>query len=202
MSLPPLTLFTRFSKGEEGSFAIALDFHIEEIAVILGNSYNRICDMTCLSTTSGVPSNLLIPLGFYSANCPKPIKQPEKKSNEINDLYPNLTYPRMYGIMLFETEIQPVLGNTYIMTDRQNLVVDYEDQADWLQDSIVIENVILPQEHDQLIVELEQAVYDNTRDRYDPPSSHIRIVGFAPADSDVVVKRGVNFWTDDDNIFA
>ena len=40
------------------------------------------------------------------------------------------------------------------MTDRQNLVVDYEDQADWLQDSIVIENVILPQAHDQLIVEL------------------------------------------------
>ena len=181
---------------------IALDFHIVVIAVILGNSYNRICDMTCLSTTSGFPSNLLIPLGFYSANCPKPTKQPEKKSNEINDLHPDLTYPRMYGIMLFETEIQPVLGNTYIMTDRQNLVVDYEDQADWLQDSIVIENVILPQEHDQLIVELEQAVYDNTRSMYNPPSSHIRIMGFAPADSDVVVKRGVNFWVDSENIWA
>ena len=88
------------------------------------------------------------------------------------------------------------------MTDRQNLVVDYEDQADWLQDSIVIENVILPQAHDQLIVELEQAVYDNTRSMFNPPSSHIRIAGFAPADSDVTVKRGLNFWTDDDNIFA
>ena len=158
--------------------------------------------MTCQSTTSGIPSNLLIPLGFYLENCPKPTKQPEKKSNEINDLHPDLTYPRMYGIMLFETEIQPVLGNTYIMTDRQNLVVDYEDQADWLQDSIVIENVILPQEHDQLIVELEQAVYDNTRSMYNPPSSHIRIVGYAPADSDTVVKRGHNFWCDDDSIFA
>jgi len=88
------------------------------------------------------------------------------------------------------------------MTDRQNLVVDYEDQADWLQDSIVIENVILPQAHDQLIVELEQAVYDNTRSMFNPPSSHIRIMGFGPADSDVIVKRGVNFWVDSENIFA
>ena len=88
------------------------------------------------------------------------------------------------------------------MANTVNLVVDYEDEADWLQDSIVIENVILPQPHDHLIVELEQAVYDGTRERYDPPSSHIRIVGYAPADSDVTVKRGLNFWTDDDNIFA
>ena len=88
------------------------------------------------------------------------------------------------------------------MTDRQNLVVDYEDQADWLQDSIVIENVIMGQSHDQLIVELEQAVYDNTRSMFNPPSSHIRILGFGPADSDVIVKRGVNFWVDSENIFA
>ena len=88
------------------------------------------------------------------------------------------------------------------MAMKVNLVVDYEDEADWLQDTIIIENVELGQKHDDLIVELEQAVYDNTRDRYDPPSSHIRIVGFSPADSDVVVKKGVNFWTDDDNIFA
>ena len=88
------------------------------------------------------------------------------------------------------------------MADRMNLVVDYEDQADWLQDSIVIENVIMGQDHVQLILELEQAVYDNTRSMYNPPSSHIRIVGYAPADSDVVVKRGVNFWYDDDSIFA
>ena len=88
------------------------------------------------------------------------------------------------------------------MADRMNLVVDYEDQADWLQDSIVIENVISGQNHDQLIVELEQAVYDNTRSMYNPPSSHIRIMGYAPADSDVVVKRGLNFWVDSENIFA
>ena len=88
------------------------------------------------------------------------------------------------------------------MTDRINLVVDYEDEADWLQDSIVIENVTLGRKHEDLIVELEQAVYDGTRERYDPPSSHIRIVGYAPADSDVTVKRGLNFWTDEDNIFA
>ena len=88
------------------------------------------------------------------------------------------------------------------MTDRMNLVVDYEDEADWLQDSVIVENVILPQEHDQLIVELEQAVYDNTRSMYNPPSSHIRITGYAPADSDVVVKRGVNFWVDENSIWA
>ena len=88
------------------------------------------------------------------------------------------------------------------MTDRINLVVDYEDEADWLQDSVIVENVILPQEHDQLIVELEQAVYDNTRSMYNPPSSHIRITGYAPADSDVVVKRGVNFWVDENSIWA
>jgi len=88
------------------------------------------------------------------------------------------------------------------MTDRINLVVDYEDQVDWLQDSIVIENVILPQEHSQLIIELEQAVYDNTRSMYRPPSSHIQIMGYGPADSDVTVKRGVNYWHSDEDIFA
>ena len=88
------------------------------------------------------------------------------------------------------------------MVKKIDLVVDYEDQADWLQDSVVIKDVTLGRKHDDLIVELEQAVYDNTRERYDPPSSHIRIVGYAPADSDTVVKRGHNFWTDDDNIFA
>ena len=81
-------------------------------------------------------------------------------------------------------------------------MVDYEDQVDWLQDSIVIENVILPQEHSQLMIELEQAVYDNTRSMHNPPSSHIQIMGYAPADSDVVVKQGVNYWQSDENIFA
>ena len=88
------------------------------------------------------------------------------------------------------------------MADRMNLVVDFEDQADWLQDSVVVENVILHKDHDQLIVELEQAVYDNTRSMFNPPSSHIRIMGFGPADSDVIVKRGVNYWVDPENIFA
>ena len=94
-----------------------------------------------------------------------------------------------------------ILEETY-MSDRINLVVDYEDQADWLQDSVVIEDVIMGQNHDQLIVELEQAVYDATRSMFNAPSSHIKIMGFGPADSDVVVKHGVNFWTSDENIFA
>ena len=88
------------------------------------------------------------------------------------------------------------------MADKINLVVDYEDQVDWLQDSIVIENVELGQNHYDLIIELEQAVFDNTRDRYNPPSSHIQIMGYSPADSDVVVKKGVNYWHSDENIFA
>ena len=98
-------------------------------------------------------------------------------------------------------KLSPFTGDIY-MAQRMNLVVDYEDQADWLQDSIVIENVIMGQAHDQLIGELEQAVYDNTRSMFNPPSSHIRIMGFSPADSDVIVKRGVNFWTSDENIWA
>ncbi len=88
------------------------------------------------------------------------------------------------------------------MTDRINLRVDYEDQVDWLQDSIIIENVIMPQEHNQLIIELEQAVYDNTRSMYRPPSSHINIVGYSPADSDVTLKIVVNYWYADESILA
>ena len=83
-----------------------------------------------------------------------------------------------------------------------NLMVDYEDRVDWLQDSVVIENVDLSQNHYDLIIELEQAVYDATRFMINPPSSHIQIMGYAPADSNVVVKEGVNFWTSDENIFA
>ena len=86
------------------------------------------------------------------------------------------------------------------MTDRISLRVDYEDQVDWLQDSIIIENVIMPQNHYDLIIELEQAVYDNTRSMYRPPSSHINIVGYSPADSDVTVKKGVNYWHSDEDI--
>ena len=90
------------------------------------------------------------------------------------------------------------------MAMKVNLMVDYEDQKDWLQDSVLIENVeIRPGiSHVVFLAELKGLVYDATRDRYNPPSSHIRIVGYAPADSDVTVKRGLNFWTDDDNIFA
>ena len=83
-----------------------------------------------------------------------------------------------------------------------NLLVDFEDQVDWLQDSIVIENVIMGRDHYDLIVELEQSVYDATRSMVNPPSSHIQIMGFSPADSDVTVKRGVNYWHSDENIFA
>ena len=88
------------------------------------------------------------------------------------------------------------------MTMKVNLMVDYEDQVDWLQDSIVIENVELGRDHYDLVIELEQAVYDNTRSMYNPPSSHIQIMGYSPADSDVVVKRGVNYWHSDEDIFA
>ena len=87
------------------------------------------------------------------------------------------------------------------MTDTMNLVVDYEDRVDWLQDSIVIENVIMGRDHYDLIVELEQSVYDATRSMVNPPSSQIQIMGFSPADSDVTVKRGVNFWCHEENIF-
>ena len=83
-----------------------------------------------------------------------------------------------------------------------NLMVDYEDRVDWLQDSVVIENVDLSQNNYDLIIELEQAVYDATRFMINPPSSHIQIMGYAPADSNVVVKEGVNFWASDENIFA
>jgi hypothetical protein len=87
------------------------------------------------------------------------------------------------------------------MADRIDLLVDYEDQVDWLQDSIVIENVELGQDPYDLLIELEQAVYDNTRSMHNPPSSHIQIMGYSPADSDVVVKQDVNYWHSDENIF-
>ena len=87
---------------------------------------------------------------------------------------------------------------------KQDLVVDYEDRADWLQDSVVIENVEISGDKSHLVflAELEGLVYDATRERYDPPSNKLRIVGYAPADSDVTVKKGLNFWTHPDNIFA
>ena len=90
------------------------------------------------------------------------------------------------------------------MTMKVNLMVDYEDQKDWLQDSVLIENVEISGDKSHLVflAELEGLVYDATRERYDPPSKHIEIMGYAPADSDVTVKRGVNFWTSPDNIFA
>ena len=90
------------------------------------------------------------------------------------------------------------------MAMKVNLMVDYEDQADWLQDSVLIENVKITGEgsHMVFLAELEGLVYDATRERYDPPSNKLRIVGYAPADSDVTVKKGLNFWTHEDNIFA
>ena len=85
-----------------------------------------------------------------------------------------------------------------------NLVVDYEDEADWLQDSVVVENVEIKGDTSHLVflAELEGLVYDATRERYDPPSNKLRIMGYAPADSDVTVKKGLNFWTDPDNIWS
>jgi hypothetical protein len=90
------------------------------------------------------------------------------------------------------------------MTLKQDLVVDYEDQADWLQDSVVIENVEIRPNMSQVVflAELEGLVYDATRFMINPPSNKLRIVGYAPSDSDVTVKKGLNFWTHDDNIFA
>jgi len=86
----------------------------------------------------------------------------------------------------------------------QDLMVDYEDQADWLQDSVLIENVeIRPgMSHEVFLAELQGLVFDKTRSMYSPPSRKIRIMGYSPADSDVTVKRGVNFWMDPENIWA
>ena len=85
---------------------------------------------------------------------------------------------------------------------RIDLVVDYEDKVDWLQDSIVIKDVnVAGQEHSQLVIELEQAVYDATRSMHNPPSQHIQVMGYSAADSDVTVKPGVNYWHDDENIY-
>ena len=49
---------------------------------------------------------------------------------------------------------------------------------------------------------LVQRVVEETRSKYSPPSEHISLMGYTPADSDVVVKNGVNFWTSEDNIFS
>ena len=90
------------------------------------------------------------------------------------------------------------------MTMKVNLTVDYEDQADWLQDSVVIENVEIKGDTSHLVflAELKGLVYDATRSMYSPPSNKIEIMGYAPSDSDVVVKKGVNFWTSPENIWS
>ena len=90
------------------------------------------------------------------------------------------------------------------MTTKVNLTVDYEDQADWLQDSVIIENVEITGDTSHLVflAELKGLVYDATRSMYSPPSNKIEIMGYAPSDSDVVVKKGVNFWTHPENIWS
>ena len=90
------------------------------------------------------------------------------------------------------------------MVKAVNLMVDYEDQKDWLQDSVLIENVEIRPNMSQVVflAELEGLVYDATRQMHNPPSNKLRIVGYAPSDSDVTVKKGLNFWTHEDNIFA
>ena len=84
------------------------------------------------------------------------------------------------------------------MADRINLIVDYEDQADWLQDSVVIQDIETPVNPG----ELRDRVFKKTRSMINPPSEHIVIMGYSPVDSDVVVKHGVNFWVDEDNIWS
>ena len=79
-----------------------------------------------------------------------------------------------------------------------DLIVDYEDHADWLQDSVVIHNIETPVNPG----ELRNRVFEETRTMKNPPSEHIEIMGYSPADSDVTVKHGVNFWTSDENIFS
>ena len=90
------------------------------------------------------------------------------------------------------------------MAMKVNLTVDYEDQADWLQDSVIIENVEITGDTSHLVflAELKGLVYDATRSMYSPPSNKIEIMGYAPSDSDVVVKKGLNFWTSPDNIWS
>ena len=90
------------------------------------------------------------------------------------------------------------------METKVNLMVDYEDKADWLQDSVLIENVEISGDTSHLVflAELKGLVYDATRSMYSPPSNKIEIMGYAPSDSDVVVKKGVNFWTSPDNIWS
>ena len=90
------------------------------------------------------------------------------------------------------------------MATKVNLTVDFEDQADWLQDSVVIENVEITGDISHLVflAELKGLVYDATRSMKNPPSNKIQIMGYAPSDSDVVVKKGLNYWTSPDNIFA
>ena len=85
-----------------------------------------------------------------------------------------------------------------------NLRVDYEDQADWLQDSVIIENVEITGDTSHLVflAELKGLVYDATRSMNSPPSNKIEIMGYAPSDSDVVVKKGLNYWTSPDNIWS
>jgi hypothetical protein len=86
-----------------------------------------------------------------------------------------------------------------------DLIVDYEDQADWLQDSVVLLDVDLGEftcSHEQLLNDMSDMVYEATREMNSPPTEHIKIMGYSPANSDVVVKRGVNYWTSPDNIFS
>ena len=95
--------------------------------------------------------------------------------------------------------ILTILEETNIMVAKVvDLVVDFEDCADWLQDSIVIENVETPVNRDELL----ERVIKTTRSMYTPPSKHLEIMGYTPADSDVTVRSGVNFWTSPNNIFA
>ena len=62
-----------------------------------------------------------------------------------------------------------------------DLIVYYEDKADWLQDSVIIKDVETPINKRALV----QKVIKATRTMFTPPSEHIRIVGYGPLRDDV-----------------
>ena len=76
-----------------------------------------------------------------------------------------------------------------------DLIVYYEDKADWRQDSVIIKDVETPISKRALV----QKVITATRTMFTPPSEHIRIVGYGPLRDDVSARGLV--WYHDDCIF-
>ena len=82
------------------------------------------------------------------------------------------------------------------------LMVDYEDQVDWLQDNVIIHDVVCGVSHQEMMETLSKRVVEETRYMYQVPSAHLKVMGWAPAYSGDVVKKGFNFWTDPENIWS